>query len=159
MRYRQTPFTLSANEGYLELHDSPKGASAFFNQISKFSNRTITISAISVSAAAWLELVRLRVEGFKVLSITVNGVPVSATCSARIAFTGTEDVMADVKSFLKMQPGAIERACFSWRIGTATGDCELSRDGKGTIVRGREKDILVVLRETILPLPASQARE
>lgn len=149
LRYKQVPFLLSVRNASIELYDSPRGLKTFFNQLSKFSGRVITISAPEVNLSEWMERIAQLTNGVSIGSLVIGNIPLSSTVSARVFIRGTEDIRNQLKDFVGARPYNIEKVDVAWGPENRRFQCELHQNGKADLMKGEEKDLLIVLRKTI----------
>lgn len=153
LRYKQVPFLLSVRNAALELYDSPRGVKTLFNHLSKLSSRLITISAPEVNVMEWMTRIGKLTNGLVVKSMLIGDIPLSSTASARAMVKGSDDIREQVKLLLGNRIHNIEKVEIAWGSENHRSQCEIHQNGRADLISGEQKDMLAILRKTIVLAP------
>jgi hypothetical protein len=126
----------------LEVYDCPRSLRDFFNQLSRLSQRTISISPVAVDVLEWSDRISRHGGGSKVTALTATNLVLSTTVSAKIRIQGGDEVRAALKSLIGSRKYEVERLIVDWSGETGLHRAELHRDGKAQIISGDETGAL-----------------
>ena len=95
--FRQTRFRLSTRPYNLEISNSPRSATAFFNQLCTYLNYDAEIHSPTVECLEWVKGIEKSIGRIKVTDIRLINIPLSTSAKGDFRISGVDDVRPLIK--------------------------------------------------------------
>ena len=149
VEFKQVEFRLATGACELEIYDYPRSLRDFFNQLSRLSHRTISITPVTVDVLAWCDRISKNGGGARVSALTATNLVLSNTVSAKVRIQGSDEVRGALKSLAGSRKYEVERLVVDWSDEAGPHRVELHRDGKAQIISSDGIAALALLRTTL----------
>lgn len=108
--FRLTEFDVLPAEGYLELHDPPRGSSSFMSRLSEVTNFSMAVGRLDVDVLSWAKAFERQRDTRAIIdSIQVAGLQIDEGVTARLVVRGNKDVRQALKEMIGKRRVVIER--------------------------------------------------
>ncbi len=153
--FKETRFRIAIGKAELEIHNPSRSLHEFFNQLSKLSGRTISIEALSVNVLAWHERLAMAISGAIVTSLAVSNLPLSASVSAQVILTGSEDVRSVLADITGNRQFQVKELVTTWMTPSGSVRAWLHHEGKVKLSGQDDDASMSALRKTLINASAS----